>query len=1297
MTSPQADLAELVATTTMATAKIDDNIQSVANPELTAAAAQAEDANIEAEPQPSIETALQEKIGEHGEAAESGTNDESPGHASKGEEDNRVIERSAEGSHGRELQTQQLGAIDSTPAGVNADPINGNPIKGDSNSAPMGESHDQAQEQQFDPDLLKEIIAVHLQNAAYSQPQMGLNMVPDLSQSINYFGNGLNGMGFSGAVQMNGLPSLPQPYLDPSPNIDEHVPSSNMISAYAKLSFPDGEFYMTTYSVILGRDLEAYNAALRHDEEEKARALAEASLSRAPETPVRIKREESRYSRSIISESGGILREGDDPDDETREQRRKARKAWKKASKLSKKSKSASSSSRPVSRRNSLAQRRDSQPAWPLQAQTAGAVPVDPVSLQPDPNDCPIVAIHPPASAPLQEFKSISRQHVKIAYNTRTETFEATVIGRNGCFINEVFVPHAETRELEHGCRIQISSIEVTFELPDNVHDHNEPSGQDRYSEGGKEMSFDFESDPRGGLLAEISDQESDTNPEDSEEDSEKAIGGLNGTVNGQDDDEDQDEDQDEDEEQEESSGGSQQADAPLDSSITEPELEQPNPAPPKKRGPGRPPKDGIMSKREKQEAKRAELAKQQEQLEQKSGGSKTTSDKPTIPGKNPVGRPRKHPLPEQPEVPRQKRAYKKRAPKEPKEGDAKDGEGEGKEKKEKKPPKPPKSPSPELREEDFTPEQLAKPQANYVQLIYEALSNCESGQMSLPQLYKAIARKYPYFICKVSTLGWQSSVRHNLSQNNAFKKVERDGKGWMWAIEPGVSIEKEKKSKPTPPMAPGHMHPQPIYQAPPHMMPGYHYGPQGMIPPPGYMAQQMPQNMRPGQPPPYYNMPPYNGHQFAPPMTGPPPGYPPMAPQLPAVAATSVNSSYSSPYAPKPPANDSQSSQQASQQPGQQAIQQPGQPQIQQPSQQSPTSDSTPNPHTQSQSPAPIQSAQGPYSPVAQHQSQHPPIPSQPTPGQHLPDSQHAPQQHPTQQPAPPPQSFYQSQPASSQPPHQQGQSEDQSEQRVEHQAEQKNLQNEQRIEHKQEQLEQKVEANVTPKVDPQWYPQHSETVLRCVEIWRTNMMDSIGSGSTDRIDIAIDRVLGRGNHGDGPIDPEEQKIMNTLRNMLKQVSNPSDKPSAAANQSATQPNASPQQPTKSTGPPPSVPRPSFNYQGQRPPARPPMMLPNVNRANSGSPGMPNASPRLSVDSPAPTISSFNGVSTVKPAVANENGVAISTPNGATTPDSAAVQSETSTPQIAGQKRAHEDEDGVDDARDFKRMATSGPPQLKT
>src|SRR5690606_31328099 len=45
-------------------------------------------------------------------------------------------------------------------------------------------------------------------------------------------------------------------------------------------------------------------------------------------------------------------------------------------------------------------------------------------------------------------------------------------------------------------------------------------------------------------------------------------------------------------------------------------------------------------------------------------------------------------------------------------------------------------------------------------------------------------------------TTGWQSSVRHNLSQNPAVKKVEREGKGWLWGIVEGVNVDKERKKR---------------------------------------------------------------------------------------------------------------------------------------------------------------------------------------------------------------------------------------------------------------------------------------------------------------------------------------------------------------------------------------------------------------------------------------------------------------------------------------------------------------------
>ena len=225
------------------------------------------------------------------------------------------------------------------------------------------------------------------------------------------------------------------------------------------------------------------------------------------------------------------------------------------------------------------------------------------------------------------------------------------------------------------------------------------------------------------------------------------------------------------------------------------------------------------MSKRQQREQEKLLKAKAQ----------KTIAAPQATKGK--VGRPRKIPALEIPAVKPEKRKYTKR-----KTADAQfeqtriSGEIAGqhfevkppKEKKPPKPPKPPRSPSPVFDESTLTPEQLQKPQSSYVVLIYEALSNSPSGAMTLPQIYRAIERRYPFYKLRVQTTGWQSSVRHNLSQHLAFQKIQRDGKGWLWGIVEGVSIEKERRKRASPPLPP----PQHHLQYPP-MSQGFHPHPQ--------------------------------------------------------------------------------------------------------------------------------------------------------------------------------------------------------------------------------------------------------------------------------------------------------------------------------------------------------------------------------------------------------------------------------------------------------------------------------------
>jgi hypothetical protein len=162
---------------------------------------------------------------------------------------------------------------------------------------------------------------------------------------------------------------------------------------------------------------------------------------------------------------------------------------------------------------------------------------------------------------------------------------------------------------------------------------------------------------------------------------------------------------------------------------------------PPRKKGPGRPPKDGFMSKREK-----ALLVKQNKEKEK---AIKMGLDPSLIP------------MPE--DKPPKPRARKNSQGEDVDDDGGKDADGQ---ERKSKPPRPPRSPSPEMRIEDYTEEQLQRPTPNYVYLIYEAIENSKTKVLNLQQIYSAIERRHPFFKFRVTSNGWQSSVRHNLGQH---------------------------------------------------------------------------------------------------------------------------------------------------------------------------------------------------------------------------------------------------------------------------------------------------------------------------------------------------------------------------------------------------------------------------------------------------------------------------------------------------------------------------------------------------
>lgn len=629
------------------------------------------------------------------------------------------------------------------------------------------------------------------------------------------------------------------------------------IEAFAKIEFEDGNYYITTYACELGRDAFAYRAALARAEEaaQAERDRAQSSSGRRSGLSEGIPRPgDSQVQGSVVSEAGGfggvddapVLQDGERPEGNamgSNSSERSGGSIVKPQEVLINPPLIPFDYHKMAERQAQFEQENDpdqdnEQPA-PV---TADHIP--------DANNCPLIPIHAMRNfqkSEVENHRSISRRHVKIQWDFEKESFQMKVLGRNGAFLDEQYLPRGAVRRLRDGSKIQISNVRMTFRLPSQPEPPSEESERDEPEQTPP---------PQESLSPTSNEEERSVSPSRTGKTRTKVT--LTFTQK---------------------------------PSPTVPEGSDGQLAPPKKRGPGRPPKDGIMSTRERKEREKA-----QKLAEAKAANGGRTPPPGLMRGKfpkPPVIKEELAPVESKPE----KRKYKKR--KRPEDGDVmqsiEGGEVDVPSEPENAPPlkkaRQSKSPSPEYPPvESLTEEQLARPSEPYARLIYDILIDIHPEALPLKQIYRALKLKFPFFVHRVDSEGWQSSVRHNLNQEyeKLFDKAKKEGKGFFWKAIPGAlqpqaerrrAAQQAAAAKPKPTPAP-RQNPQQGPPPPLNWQNSTPYPPQNGMPPRGPLPPFFVQGPNGPMPPPPNGMPwpppPPGGASASPGPNGRPPQVPP-------------------------------------------------------------------------------------------------------------------------------------------------------------------------------------------------------------------------------------------------------------------------------------------------------------------------------------------------------------------------------------------------------------------------------------
>ncbi|KAJ2812198.1 hypothetical protein H4S07_001564 [Coemansia furcata] len=116
--------------------------------------------------------------------------------------------------------------------------------------------------------------------------------------------------------------------------------------------------------------------------------------------------------------------------------------------------------------------------------------------------------------------------------------------------------------------------------------------------------------------------------------------------------------------------------------------------------------------------------------------------------------------------------------------------------------------PRTDARPEVGLPKKRRRPPYSYTALIAQAIIVSKNKQLTLREIYDSINDTYPQ-ICQGPDIGWQNTIRHNLSLNQCFKRIPRHqlppslssrlrGKGSYWTVDvelmdPGTRMRLEE------------------------------------------------------------------------------------------------------------------------------------------------------------------------------------------------------------------------------------------------------------------------------------------------------------------------------------------------------------------------------------------------------------------------------------------------------------------------------------------------------------------------